>query len=411
MERVIVSLPLMKKVSCATGVLVLTVFTAGLVDVLSFAKLGAIFTSAMTGNLALLGFYAATGAVHSAIKSLSALAGFIVGCAVGTLQSRHASDRAAVRRILGLETLAIVVCAIGSMQSSLSARSDFMQVEILLLAFAMGLQSIVGARLKQTNVVFTTTLIKIVSAAIGSAREQSSAGEISHLEVAPGSNREVLLAIHLIGDRGSVDTGTQVIAPEALAGLRIERVERAVAFAHEHEVSRRRQYPADQGLWGFVLPGDLAGLDIQRDEGTILNPIGRDVGERAAEANETGRALGRLGREAHQLVHRHDVQIVRFRRIRGWRPLGPAVGTRQHIHALARGRREHVLRHHDVGIGLADQLAGAPVEYEYPADLARLGGSRDHRAVLMHIEQHDVADGVVVPYIVLDLLVIPLECA
>ena len=177
MERASVSLPLMKKVSCATGVLVLTVFTAGLVDVLSFAKLGAIFTSAMTGNLALLGFYAATGAVHSAIKSLSALAGFIVGCAVGTIQSRHATDRVAVRRLLGLETLTIVVCAIGSMQSPLSARSDFMQVEILLLAFAMGLQSIVGARLKQTNVVFTTTLIKIVSAAIGSAREQSSAGE------------------------------------------------------------------------------------------------------------------------------------------------------------------------------------------------------------------------------------------
>jgi len=167
----------MKKVSCATGVLVLTVFTAGLVDVLSFAKLGAIFTSAMTGNLALLGFYAATGAVHSAIKSLSALAGFIVGCAVGTMQSRRATDRSAVRRILGLETLIIVVCAIGSMQSSLSASNDFMQVEILLLAFAMGLQSIVGARLKQTNVVFTTTLIKIVAAAIGSTREQSSAGE------------------------------------------------------------------------------------------------------------------------------------------------------------------------------------------------------------------------------------------
>jgi uncharacterized membrane protein YoaK (UPF0700 family) len=167
----------MRKVSCATGVLVLTVFTAGLVDVLSFAKLGAIFTSAMTGNLALLGFYAATGAVHSAIKSLIALVGFIVGCAVGMMQSRHATDRSAVRRILGLETLIILVCAIGSTRSHLSARSDFMQVEILLLAFAMGLQSIVGARLKQTNVVFTTTLIKIVSAAIGSAREQSSAGE------------------------------------------------------------------------------------------------------------------------------------------------------------------------------------------------------------------------------------------
>jgi uncharacterized membrane protein YoaK (UPF0700 family) len=167
----------MRKVSCATGVLVLTAFTAGLIDVLSFAKLGAIFTSAMTGNLALLGFYAATGAVRSAIKSLSALVGFIVGCAVGTIQGRRKTNSAAVRRILLLETSVIAVCAIGSMLSSLSARSDFMQAEILLLAFAMGLQSIVGARLKQTNVVFTTTLIKIVSAAIGATREQSSAGE------------------------------------------------------------------------------------------------------------------------------------------------------------------------------------------------------------------------------------------
>jgi uncharacterized membrane protein YoaK (UPF0700 family) len=167
----------MKKMSCATCVLVLTAFTGGLVDVLSFAKLGAIFTSAMTGNLALLGFYAATGAVHSAIKSLSALVGFIIGCAVGTIQGRRKTNSSAVRRILGLETLIILVCAVGSMLSSLSARSDFMQAEILLLAFAMGLQSIVGARLKQTNVVFTTTLIKIVSAAIGSMREESSASE------------------------------------------------------------------------------------------------------------------------------------------------------------------------------------------------------------------------------------------
>lgn len=167
----------MKQLSRATGVLVLTAFAAGLVDVVSFAKLGAIFTSAMTGNLALLGFYVASGAVHSAIKSISALLGFIAGCALGMWQSRGNTDRAAVSLILGLEMLLISVCAIGSMLSSLSARSDFVQAEIVLLAFAMGLQSVVGTRLKQTNVVFTSTLIKIVAAAIGSAREQSTAGE------------------------------------------------------------------------------------------------------------------------------------------------------------------------------------------------------------------------------------------
>ena len=167
----------MRKVSATTGVLVLTVFTAGLIDVLSFATLGAIFTSAMTGNLALLGFYVATGALPSAARSLSALFGFIVGCAVGLLQSRRRTDRSAIRRILALETAIIVICALGGMQSSLSARNAFMPAEIVLLASAMGLQSIIGARLKQTNVVFTTTLIKIVSAAIGSTRDEGSAGE------------------------------------------------------------------------------------------------------------------------------------------------------------------------------------------------------------------------------------------
>jgi uncharacterized membrane protein YoaK (UPF0700 family) len=169
--------PEMKQVSRATSVIVLTVFSAGLVDVLSFAKLGAIFTSAMTGNLALLGFYAATGAMHSAIKSLSALAGFIAGCALGTILGRGKTSRVAVSRTLGLEALLIAVCAIGSMQTSLSVRSDFVQAEIVLLALAMGLQSVVGTELKQTNVVFTTTLIKIVSAVIGSTREQSSIDE------------------------------------------------------------------------------------------------------------------------------------------------------------------------------------------------------------------------------------------
>ena len=47
----------------------------------------------------------------------------------------------------------------------------------MLLGFAMGLQSIVGTQLQQTNVVFTTTLIKIMAAAFGSTREESKTTE------------------------------------------------------------------------------------------------------------------------------------------------------------------------------------------------------------------------------------------
>ena len=214
----------MRKVSATTGVLMSTAFTAGLVDVLSFATLGAIFTSAMTGNLALLGFYAATGALHAAARSLSALLGFIVGCAVGLLQSRRRTDRSAIRRILGLETAIIVICAIGGMQTSLAARNDFMPVEIVLLAFAMGLQSIIGARLKQTNVVFTTTLIKIVSAAIGSTRDEGSAGE-RHRDTA-------VVVAYLAG--ALVAGGT--IAAHFSAALLIPVAAIGIAFVYAREV-------------------------------------------------------------------------------------------------------------------------------------------------------------------------------
>jgi uncharacterized membrane protein YoaK (UPF0700 family) len=166
------------QLDAATGILLLTALAAGVVDVISFSRLGGVFTSAMTGNLALLGYYAASGAIHSAIKSLSALAGFIVGCGVGALQSRSKPDRSALKTILALETLVLAICAVGSMQPLLSGSQDFMEGEILLLGFAMGLQSIVGTRLKQTNVVFTTTLIKIVTTPFGARPDERKANTI-----------------------------------------------------------------------------------------------------------------------------------------------------------------------------------------------------------------------------------------
>jgi uncharacterized membrane protein YoaK (UPF0700 family) len=166
------------ELNVATAILLLTALAAGVVDVISFSRLGGIFTSAMTGNLALLGYYAASGAIHSAIKSLSALAGFIVGCGVGALQSRNKPDRSAVKTILALEALILAVCAFGSMQPLVSGSQDLMEGEILLLGFAMGLQSIVGTRLKQTNVVFTSTLIKIVTTPFGTRPNEGKANTI-----------------------------------------------------------------------------------------------------------------------------------------------------------------------------------------------------------------------------------------
>src|SRR4030088_2368469 len=62
---------------------------------------------------------------------------------------------------------------------------------------------------------------------------------IRHLEVAAGSDRDILLAIHLVRDGRSVDASAQVVAPDALAGFRVEGIEPTVAFAHEDQVSGR----------------------------------------------------------------------------------------------------------------------------------------------------------------------------
>lgn len=63
------------------SILLLTAFAAGAVDVISFATLGGVFASAMTGNFALLAYYVAQSDSQSAMGSVVALTGFAVGCA------------------------------------------------------------------------------------------------------------------------------------------------------------------------------------------------------------------------------------------------------------------------------------------------------------------------------------------
>src|SRR5262249_21502064 len=60
--------------------------------------------------------------------------------------------------------------------------------------------------------------------------------------------------------------------------------------------------------------------------------------------------------------------------------------------------------------GLANELARAAIHDEDPANLAGLSRGWNGLAVLVNVEQDDVADCVIVPDVVLDLLVVPLEC-
>ncbi len=159
-------------------ILLLTAFAAGAVDVISFATLGGVFASAMTGNFALLAYYIAQSDYHSAMGSVVALIGFAIGCAVGVLQRRGRAQEQALTRLIASETVLLLFFAIYSLSIPLTAHTISDHLQILLLALAMGLQSVVGQTTNLTTIVFTTTLTRLV----GTIADSLANGDVSGLK-------------------------------------------------------------------------------------------------------------------------------------------------------------------------------------------------------------------------------------
>ena len=146
-------------------VLGLTSFAAGAVDVISFAKLGGVLTSAMTGNIALLGLYIGRNEAASALGSVVALVAFIAGTGAAAWAVRSRAQNSALKRLLTAELVLLVLgtalwLATGRPASGLSGDGV-----IALLALAMGGQIIAGRQLNMSGiptVVFTSTLTNII---------------------------------------------------------------------------------------------------------------------------------------------------------------------------------------------------------------------------------------------------------
>ena len=146
-------------------ILILTAFAAGSVDIISFAKLGGIFASAMTGNLALLGLYVARVSIFSALGALIALLGFIAGVSMGTLLTRDRLNEKAITILLAAQTLLLFAAALLWFTVSHRNGRPSADLLILILAIAMGLQAVAGKKINLSSiptVVFTSTLTNIV---------------------------------------------------------------------------------------------------------------------------------------------------------------------------------------------------------------------------------------------------------
>ncbi|MDB6084462.1 MAG: hypothetical protein JWN43_2343 [Gammaproteobacteria bacterium] len=143
-------------------ILLLTAFAAGTVDVISFATLGGVFASAMTGNFALLAYYVAQSDAQLAMGSVVALSGFVLGCALGVLQRRSRAQGQALSLLLTTEAGLLLFFALYAMWTPHVAHAPSDHLQILLLAVAMGVQAVIGQTISLTTIVFTTTLTKLV---------------------------------------------------------------------------------------------------------------------------------------------------------------------------------------------------------------------------------------------------------
>jgi uncharacterized membrane protein YoaK (UPF0700 family) len=130
---------------------------SGLIDAVSFLRLGHVFVANMTGNVVLLGFAIGGAKDISIVGSLIALAAFLAGGIVGGRLSRSHTESGA--HLLAVTTIVKIFLMLGSAALAWLLGTDGLiaYTIIAILAISMGLQNAVVRSLGVPDV--TTTVI------------------------------------------------------------------------------------------------------------------------------------------------------------------------------------------------------------------------------------------------------------
>jgi uncharacterized membrane protein YoaK (UPF0700 family) len=144
-----------------TALLALTVVT-GLIDAVSYLRLGRVFVANMTGNVVFLGFSVQPHSGLSAVASLIAIGGFLVGGFAGGRLASAQSGRTArwLAAALGAEAAIVGLVAILTSTGVLPAHSHGSWATIAVLAVAMGVQN---STVRHLGVADLTTTVLTLS--------------------------------------------------------------------------------------------------------------------------------------------------------------------------------------------------------------------------------------------------------
>lgn len=130
---------------------------SGLIDAVSFLRLGHVFVANMTGNVVLLGFAIAGAQGISIAGSLLAIGAFLAGGIIGGRLSRRHGENGA--HLLAVTTIVKIFLMLGAAALAVSVGADtiFGYAIIAILSISMGLQNAVVRSLGVPDI--TTTVI------------------------------------------------------------------------------------------------------------------------------------------------------------------------------------------------------------------------------------------------------------
>jgi len=147
--------------------LIVLTLTTGAVDAVTFVRLGSVFSSVITGNLALLGVAAGRATGTLALAAGLALAGYAAGVVVGGLIAGSAEPGepvwpASVSYTLAAETGLLAALSGGWLATGGHPAGGSRTTLLVLAAAAMGVQSATARRLAQIPTTYlTSTLIAL----------------------------------------------------------------------------------------------------------------------------------------------------------------------------------------------------------------------------------------------------------